>query len=243
MKILLTNDDGVEARGLDELLKILENFGQTTIVAPEFNQSTKSHSISLNTPLRLKKIEKNRYALSGLPADCVNFAINSKIGREPFDLVVSGINDGANIGDDINYSGTVAAAREGFLHGINSIAISIANKKNPKYYDCSIAFKKILEKIYSSKPKPFFLNINYPNLDISEIKGVKMARQGSRAYGQKIVSKRDPRGNQYFWIGGSDLTYNAKSGTDIHAIRNGYISITPLITDYTDYKGLKINYD
>ena len=240
MKILLTNDDGIDAKGLIALYDVLKDFGNTTIVAPQFNQSTKSHSISLNTPLRTKKIEKNKFALLGLPADCVNFAINSKIGKEPFDLVVSGINDGANLGDDINYSGTVAAAREGFLHGINSIAISIANKKNPKYIDCSIAFKKILKKILSLKMKSFFYNINYPNIRIDQIKGIKMTKQGARAYGQKIIPKKDPRGNEYFWIGGSDLTYKAKSGSDIYAIKNGFISITPLITDYTDYEGLKL---
>tara|TARA_B100000676_G_C17994115_1_gene796717 strand:- start:337 stop:1065 length:729 start_codon:yes stop_codon:yes gene_type:complete len=240
MKILLTNDDGIEAEGLIPLYNVLSEFGSTIIVAPQYNQSTKSHSISLNTPLRCKEVEKDKFALLGLPADCVNFAINSKIGKIPFDLVVSGINDGANIGDDINYSGTVGAAREGFLHGINSIAISIANKKDPKYEDCSIALKQILEKILSLKIKSFFYNINYPNIPIDKIKGIKMTKQGERAYGQKIIPKKDPRGNEYFWIGGSDLTYKAKSGSDIHAIRNGFISITPLITDYTDYNGLKL---
>tara|TARA_B100001175_G_scaffold49170_1_gene38554 strand:+ start:623 stop:1351 length:729 start_codon:yes stop_codon:yes gene_type:complete len=240
MKILLTNDDGIQAKGLIDLYEILSTFGETIIVAPEYNQSTKSHSISLNTPLRVRETQKNKFALLGLPADCVNFAINSKIGKKPFDLVVSGINDGANIGDDINYSGTVAAAREGFLHGVNSIAISIANKKNPKYKECSIYFKAILDKIISIKLKSFFLNINYPNVVNDKIKGIKMTKQGSRAYGQTIVPKKDPRGNQYFWIGGSDLTYKSKAGTDIHAIRNNYISVTPLITDYTDSKRLKL---
>ena len=240
MKILLTNDDGINAVGLSNLYNLLSYFGDTIIVAPEYNQSTKSHSISLNTPLRVKEVEKNKFALTGLPADCVNFAINSKIGRKAFDLVVSGINDGANIGDDINYSGTVAAAREGYLHGVNSIAISIANKKNPKYKDCCLAFEKILKRIYAIKLKSFFLNINYPNIDISEIKGIKMTKQGARAYGQSIVPKKDPRGNEYYWIGGSDLTYNAKPGTDIFAIRNKFISITPLITNYTDIKRLKL---
>ena len=240
MRILVTNDDGINAEGLKSLYSVLSNFGDTTIVAPENNQSTKSHSISLNTPLRVREVEKNKFALLGLPADCVNFAINSKIGKTPFDLVISGINDGANIGDDINYFGTVAAAREGFLHGVNSIAISIANKKNPKYADCSLAFEKILKKIYALKLKSFFLNINYPNINLNQIKGTKMTKQGSRAYGQRIIPKKDPRGNQYYWIGGSDLTYNAKSGSDIHAIRNQFISITPLLTDYTDIKSLKL---
>ena len=240
MKILLTNDDGIQAKGLIDLYEILSTFGETIIVAPEYNQSTKSHSISLNTPLRVRETQKNKFALLGLPADCVNFAINSKIGKKPFDLVVSGINDGANIGDDINYSGTVGAAREGFLHGINAIAISIANKKDPKYKDCSTALRGILERIISIKLKSFLLNINYPNVVLDQIKGIKMTKQGSRAYGQTIIPKKDPRGNEYFWIGGNDLAYKSKVGTDIHAIRNNYISVTPLITDYTDTKRLKL---
>lgn len=240
MKILLTNDDGINAEGLLDIYNSLSNFGETVIVAPENNQSTKSHSISLNTPLRVRKLAPNKYALNGLPADCVNFAINSRVGKKPFDLVVSGINDGANIGDDINYSGTVAAAREGYLHGVNSIAVSIANKENPKYKDCSEALEGILKKILKLKLKSYFFNINYPNIPVSEIRGIKMTKQGSRAYGQKIVSRRDPRGNEYFWIGGSHLTYKPENGTDIKAIRNDFISITPLIIKYTDTKRLKL---
>ena len=233
MRILLTNDDGIHSDGIYILKEILSQFGETVIVAPSNNQSTKSHAISLNVPLRVKEFGKDQYSLLGLPADCVNFAINSKIGKKKFDLVVSGINNGANLGDDINYSGTIAAAREGFLHGINSIAVSIANKQNPKYLECSIAFKNILTKILKKKLKSYFLNINYPNITPKKMKGIKFTKQGSRAYGQKIIAKKDPRGNEYFWIGGNDLSYKAKAGTDIHAVRNGYISITPLIVDYT----------
>ena len=239
MRILLTNDDGVDSEGIDALYKILSEFGETIIVAPSHNQSTTSHSISLNIPLRVKKIDNNKYSVLGLPADCVNYAINSKMGKKKFDLVVAGINNGANLGDDINYSGTVAAAREGFLHGVNSIAVSIANKQNPKYLECSIAFKNILTKILTKKMKSYFLNINYPNIAPKKMKGIKFTKQGSRAYGQKIIAKKDPRGNEYFWIGGNDLSYKAKKGTDIHAVRNGYISITPLIVDYTKYSNLK----
>ena len=129
MNILLTNDDGYRAEGIKILGKHISKFGNVTIVAPENNQSTTSHSISLGKPLRCKKISNNIYSISGLPADCVNFAINSKKINKKFDIVISGINDGANVGDDINYSGTVGAAREGYLHGINSIAVSIVIKK------------------------------------------------------------------------------------------------------------------
>ena len=125
MNILLTNDDGYRAEGIKILGKYISKFGNVTIVAPENNQSTTSHSISLGKPLRCKKISNNIYSISGLPADCVNFAINSEQINKKFDIVISGINDGANVGDDINYSGTVGAAREGYLHGINSIAVSI----------------------------------------------------------------------------------------------------------------------
>jgi 5'-nucleotidase len=240
VRILLTNDDGITSEGIPILYDVLKNFGETIIVAPTNNQSTKSHSISLNVPLRVQELNKNKFSLLGLPADCVNWAINSKIGKEPFDLVVSGIYNGANIGDDINYSGTVAAAREGFLHGVNSIAISIANKKNPKYEECAKSFEHILKKILKKKLKSFLFNINYPNIDFKETKGIRVTKQGSRAYGQKIISKKDPRGNQYFWIGGSDLTYKAEEGTDIHAIRNKFISVTPLIVDYTKYSYMKL---
>ena len=240
MRILLTNDDGIYSEGIDELYKILLEFGETVIVAPSHNQSTTSHSMSLSAPLRVKKIDNNKYSVLGLPADCVNYAINSKIGKKKFDLVVSGINNGANMGDDINYSGTVGAAREGFLHGVNSIALSIVNKKNPKYSECTLTFKSILSRILKKKIKSFFFNINYPNLPTNDIKGIRFTKQGSRAYGQKIISKRDPRGNEYFWIGGKDLSYKAKKGTDVDAVRHGYISITPLIVDYTKYSDLKL---
>ncbi|MEC9382193.1 MAG: 5'/3'-nucleotidase SurE [Thermodesulfobacteriota bacterium] len=240
MRILLTNDDGIHSEGIYILQDILSKFGETIVVAPSNNQSTKSHAISLSVPLRVREFDKNKYSVLGLPADCVNYAINSKLGKKKFDLVVSGINNGANMGDDINYSGTVAAAREGFLHGINSIALSIANKKNPKYKDCAISFETILSKILKKRLKSFFFNINYPNINYNKIKGVKITKQGARAYGQKIVSKKDPRNNEYFWIGGNDLSYMAKKGTDIHAVRSGFVSITPLITDYTKYSDLNL---
>ena len=240
MRILLTNDDGIHSDGIYILKEILSQFGETVIVAPSNNQSTKSHAISLNVPLRVKEFGRDQYSVLGLPADCVNFAINSKIGKKKFDLVVSGINNGANMGDDINYSGTVAAAREGFLHGINSIALSIANKKNPKYADCAKSFELILSKIIKKKLSSFFFNINYPNIPSNKIKGVKITKQGARAYGQKIIAKKDPRNNEYFWIGGDDLSYKAKKGTDIYAVRNGFISITPLIVNYTDHSSLKL---
>ena len=240
MEILLTNDDGFNAKGIKILYEDLKKIANVTIVAPEWNQSTTSHSISLNKPLRCKKQGKNIYSVVGVPADCVNFAINSKLIETNFDLVISGINDGANIGDDINYSGTVGAAREGYLHGINSIAISIGNKKNPKFQDCSKFFVYMLEKIIESNKKKFFLNINYPNRRVEDIEGVKFTKQGARAYGHEIVTKTDPRGEEYFWIGGNDLSYKAEDGTDIAALREGYVSVTPLITNYTDNNFKKI---
>jgi len=241
MNILLTNDDGYRADGINILKKYLLRFGRVIIVAPENNQSTTSHSISLNRPLRCKKIKKDIYSVSGLPADCVNFAINSDKIHEKFHLVISGINDGANVGDDINYSGTVGAAREGYLHGINAIAVSIGNKKNPKFDDCANLFSKILDKIIKTKVKNFFLNINFPNLIEEDIKGIKFTKQGQRAYGHRILTKKDPRGYEYHWIGGNDLSYKSKDGSDINALKNGYATITPLTTNYTDNKFKKFN--
>ena len=236
MNILITNDDGYRAPGIKILERFISKFGNITIVAPENNQSTTSHSISLNRPLRCKEVSKNIYAVDGLPADCVNFAINSKKIKPKFDLVISGINDGANVGDDINYSGTVGAAREGYLHGINSIADSIGNKKNPKFELCAEVFSIILENIIKRNMKNFFLNINLPNRGLDSLKGIKFTSQGQRAYGHEILSKKDPRGNEYHWIGGTDLSYKSINGSDIDALKSGYVSITPLKTDYTDYE-------
>ncbi|NSW73845.1 5'/3'-nucleotidase SurE [bacterium] len=241
MNILLTNDDGYRAEGIKVLEEYISKYGDVTIVAPENNQSTTSHSISLGKPLRCKRISSNTYSISGLPADCVNFAINSKKINKKFDIVISGINDGANVGDDINYSGTVGAAREGYLHGINSIAVSIGNKKNPKFEPIANLFSKIFYQIISAKIKKFFLNINFPNLKESDIKGIKFTCQGSRTYGHKIITKKDPRGYEYHWIGGNDLSYKSITGSDIDAIKSGFVSITPLKTNYTDHEFPRLN--
>lgn len=241
MNILLTNDDGYRAQGIKVLEEYISKYGDVTIVAPENNQSTTSHSISLGKPLRCKKISASTYSISGLPADCVNFAINSKKINKKFDIVISGINDGANVGDDINYSGTVGAAREGYLHGINSIAVSIGNKKNPKFESTANLFSKIFNQIINAKIEKFFLNVNFPNLDESDIKGIKFTCQGSRTYGHKIITKKDPRGHEYHWIGGNDLSYKSIEGSDIDAIKSGFVSVTPLKTNYTDVEFPKLN--
>ncbi len=241
MNILLTNDDGYRAQGIKVLEEYISKYGDVTIVAPENNQSTTSHSISLGKPLRCKKISASTYSISGLPADCVNFAINSKKINKKFDIVISGINDGANVGDDINYSGTVGAAREGYLHGINSIAVSIVNKKNPKFESTANLFSKIFNQIINAKIEKFFLNFNFPNLDESEIKGIKFTCQGSRTYGHKIITKKDPRGYEYHWIGGNDLSYKSIAGSDIDAIKSGFVSVTPLKTNYTDLEFPRLN--
>jgi len=242
MKIVITNDDGINAKGIKCLTKAISKLGEVYVVAPKTPQSAGSHSTTLHKPVRVEEYslnlgEKKAMSVSGSPADCVLLAVDTLVkGR--VDLIVSGINEGPNIGSDVIYSGTVAGAREGFLNGIPSIAISLAAYKNLNF-DVASKFSYLFAKtVLEKKIENIYFNINVPNLPAQEIKGVKFAKQGNRSYKDRVFRGKDPFGKTYYWIGGTVVKDNEKN-TDNEAIKNGFISITPMSADMTDYLALK----
>ena len=237
MRILISNDDGINSEGLDSLAEAVKELAcEIFIVAPDRDQSAASHSLSLHRPLRAERIAENIYSVDGTPTDCINLAVNGLLKDKKPDLILSGINKAANIGDDITYSGTVSAAIEGTLLKIPSIAFSLDSRNNFKFDTASYYSKIITQHVLKNGlPEGTLLNVNIPNLDISEIKGIKVTRQGKRLYNEPIVEKIDPRGKEYFWIGGNELDYVDIEESDIVSIIEGYVSVTPIKLDMTDY--------
>jgi 5'-nucleotidase len=234
--ILISNDDGIKSEGLHKLHETLKKYGEVFVVAPDRDQSAVSHSLSLYRPLRIEKISDNIYTVDGTPTDCINIAVNGILKERKPDLVVSGINMGENLGDDITYSGTVSAAIEGALLGIPSVAISLATKVNFNFEAASHYSNMIAGYVLEKKlPQDTILNINIPNMPIKEIRGIMVTRQGKRVYGEPIVEKVDPRGKKYYWIGGYELGSLDIENSDIAAVRDGYVSVTPISLDLTNY--------
>lgn len=237
--ILLTNDDGVASIGLNTLYEKLQNVGDVVVVAPENERSAVSHGITLHNPLRISEIKENFYALNGTPADCVILALKKLLPRKP-DLVVSGINYGGNLGDDVLYSGTVAGAREASLHNIKSFAVSLVlslqgeNDFQGAAKFCTQLAKKILG---DGLPPGIFLNVNVPP---DGYKRVRVTRQGNKCAENVIAENQDPRGRRYYWIGQEIVRWEEDTQSDYEAIKNGMISITPLQRDQTDYGALSI---
>ncbi|RTZ94318.1 MAG: 5'/3'-nucleotidase SurE, partial [Deltaproteobacteria bacterium] len=239
MDILITNDDGIESEGLKALKEALATIGTVAVVAPDREQSTSSHAITLHRPLRVKWVSNELCAVDGTPADCVNLSINGILKSRP-KVLVSGINKGENLGDDVTYSGTVSAAIEGTLIGIPSIAISLVAREDFMFEAAASFSKKIVKLVLAhGLPKDTLLNINVPNLPEEEIEGVEITRQGKRVYGDAIVEKTDPRGKKYYWIGGDILGYREIPGSDFDAISRNRISVTPLKLDLTDYNAME----
>ncbi|MBE9504861.1 MAG: 5'/3'-nucleotidase SurE [Proteobacteria bacterium] len=238
MNILVTNDDGIFSEGIKALAQSLMSMGDVYVVAPDRERSAAGHSLTLHHPLRVEEVSKNHFSVDGTPTDCVNLAMNGILPFRP-DIIVSGINKGANMGDDITYSGTVSAAMEGTLLGIPSVAFSLDTRKD---FDFSVASNfslKVVKKVLEiGMPKDTLLNVNVPHLSENEIKGCKITRQGKRVYGDAIVEKVDPRGRKYFWIGGDDLGFEHVEDSDFQALAEGYISITPLHLDLTNYSSM-----
>lgn len=234
--ILVSNDDGINSEGLHRLHEALKPLGKVYIVAPDRDQSAVSHSLSLHRPLRIEKISDYVYTVDGTPTDCINLAVNGILKDGKPDLVVSGINKGENLGDDITYSGTVSAAMEGALLGINSIAISLATKVNFNF-DAAFYYSQIIARyvLESKLPEDTVLNVNIPNLPVEDIKGIMVTRQGKRIYGEPVVEKVDPRGKKYYWIGGYELGSVEIENSDIAAVRDGFVSVTPVSLDLTNY--------
>ncbi|QMU56286.1 MAG: 5'/3'-nucleotidase SurE [Candidatus Mycalebacterium zealandia] len=239
IRILISNDDGINSPGIAALEKSLSNLGEVILVAPDRDNSASSHALSLSRPLRVEKIASGRYSVDGTPTDCINLAVNGLIeGKRP-DLIVSGINKGANMGDDITYSGTVSAAMEGVLLRIPSIAVSVPGKDSFIFEPAADYAKTVAEFVLKNGlPKNTLLNVNVPNMPEDKIKGVKFTKQGKRHYNEKITKNKDPRGRTYYWIGGDELAYHKIPNTDIVSVVNGWISVTPIKLDFTDYSYL-----
>lgn len=237
--ILVTNDDGVYSPGIQILAKTLKSLGDIYVVAPDRERSAVSHSLTLHRPLHADEIKERVYSVNGTPTDCVNIGVNGILKMRP-DLVVSGINKGANLGEDITYSGTVMAAIEARILGVPSIAVSLVAPENFLFQEASNFIleltKAILEK---GLPEDTLLNVNIPNLLLSEIKGVKITKQGKRIYGDIVTEMVDPRGKKHFWLGGNKISWEKGENTDFDAIHEGCISITPLHVDLTNYSAIK----
>lgn len=236
--ILVSNDDGISSPGILLLAAALKPLGKVVIVAPDREQSAASHALTLHKPLRIYEQEKNTFSVSGTPTDCVNLAVNAILKELP-DLVVSGVNRGANLGDDLHYSGTVAAAVEGVIFGIPAIAVSqLYGEKMDFSYASEFAAKVARKVLQEGLPPGHFLNINVPNLPKSKIKGYDITTQGKRNYGDVIVEKLDPRGKKYYWIGGNQEEFIDIVGSDCNAVLNSRISITPVRTELTAHEYL-----
>lgn len=237
MKILISNDDGVHAPGISILASALAQIAEITLVAPDRDRSGASNSLTLQHPLRLRYLEKNKISVQGTPTDCVHLALTGLLeeGQKP-DLVVSGINAGANLGDDVFYSGTVAAAMEGRFLGIPGIAFSIAGSE-PLYYSTAAEVAKRLVQLLHEKPMPAktILNVNVPDVAFEDLKGFTATRLGTRHTADRMVPSKDPRGRTIYWIGASGKENDAGVGTDFYAMSQGQVSITPLQLDLTHY--------
>ena len=233
MNILLTNDDGINAPVLRHLKEALAPLGRVIIVAPDRDQSATSHALTLHRPFRIQQHEPDVYSVDGTPTDCVIPSFYGLLDRRP-DLVISGINLGPNMGEDVFYSGTVAAAIEGALQGTPAIAASFATKTVPDFTEPARFIARLVGRLLAQGlPRRHLLNVNFPGRPWPGIRGVKVTRLGSRVYHDTLVKKVDPRGRDYYWIGGEDPEWESIEGTDFHAVHAGWISVTPLRLDFT----------
>lgn len=242
--ILVTNDDGVHAPGLLALKRALEAIGRVTVFAPDHNWSAAGHTKTMHKPLRVERVELRdgsmAFTATGAPSDCVGLALLGMVEPAP-DLVVAGINQGPNLGQDITYSGTVAAAMEAVIFGVPAIAISLDSFEPNNDYGPAARFAVRLAKkvLAEGLPPNTFLNVNVPPLPEDQLRGVALTRLGKRLYRDKLICRQDPRGRDYYWVGGEPPTGVIEDGTDIGAVANGFISVTPLNMDMTDYGLLK----
>lgn len=240
MNILLSNDDGWRADGLRALEAALDGLGRLTVVAPDRNRSAASNSLTIETPVRVVEQDGHRYAINGTPTDCVHLAVSGFLDV-PQDLVVSGINDGANLGDDVLYSGTVAAAMEGRFLGRSGIAVSLVHDHAAErhFETAGRVARDLVERMIRSPLQPAsLLNVNVPNIPYAALRGIRVTRLGVRHRAQSVVRGSDPRGRPVYWVGAPGDGQDAGPGTDFHAIEHGFVSITPLQYDLTRHSGL-----
>lgn len=239
MRILLSNDDGYLAPGLARLAEVLRPEFDLTVVAPERNCSGSSNSLTLTIPLRAQCAPNGFYYIDGTPTDCVHLAITGLMEEEP-DMVIAGINRGANLGDDVLYSGTVAAATEGRFLGYPALAVSLVGP-NPKHFATAAAVVKDVLDALALRPLPSdtILNINVPDLPKAQLSGYRATRLGHRHKSEPVIRSQDPTGETIYWVGPPGAEQDAGEGTDFHAIRNGFVSISPLTIDLTRHESLQ----
>jgi 5'-nucleotidase len=236
MNILLSNDDGILARGLALLADVCATVGRVTVVAPDREQSGTSHSLTLHRPLRATRRADGAFQVDGTPSDCVLLALGALMPEKP-DFVFSGINHGPNMGEDVLYSGTVAAAMEGLAAGIPSVAVSYGSFDLEYLDSYRDRLKRLIEGIVRVKdfPKDTLLNVNLPPISGTEVKGIQVTHLGSRVFHEEIARMKDPWGRDIFWIGGGHVTWSGGEESDVRATHDGYISVTPLHVDMTNY--------
>ena len=233
---LLTNDDGIQSPGLLTLAKTLSTIGECLVIAPDRDNSAVSHSLTMNRPLRVSQLEENIYTVNGTPTDCVAIGLNKIIRRKP-DLLLSGINPGPNLGDDISYSGTVSAAVEGTMYGVSSLAVSLAGEAPYDFNYAAATALKIARQVLEQKPLDnTLLNINVPQTETEA--RIKVTRQGRRLWDNAIQETHDPWGRKHYWIGGGTPSPDSGEDTDVYAVNNGFISVTPIHLDLTNHQGI-----
>lgn len=235
MQILLSNDDGYQASGLRLLARALETLADVVVVAPDRNRSGASNSLTLDAPLRVEQVNSNTYSVNGTPADCVHIAITGLLKTEP-DMVISGINHGANLGDDVIYSGTVGAAMEGRFLGLPAVAVSLVTEQDHHFDTAVSVVYQIIEGMKNNPlPSDTILNINVPDRSVENICGIKVTRLGGRYRSDPVVIASDPKNRPVYWIGPAGKGKDAGVGTDFDAIAKGYVSVTPIKVDSTDH--------
>lgn len=240
MIILLTNDDGIQAPGLTALQSACAGLGEIYVVAPDRERSAVSHAFTLHSPLRAEQVADRSFAVDGTPTDCVNLGVHAILPDRP-SLIISGINRGGNMGDDLTYSGTVAAAMEGTMMGVPSIAVSLdllSSAVDDYHHAASVAVRIASMVLQRGLPPDTFLNVNIPPEGTPQ--RILITRQGRRVYGGMVDCKTDPRGRSYYWLGGGELDFVDEPGTDFHAVKRGFVSVTPLHFDMTNYRSLSL---
>ena len=239
IRILVTNDDGIHSEGIEALENALREVGDVYVVAPESEMSGASHSLTLSRPLRIRQIDERHWTVDGTPTDCVTFALNRILSPEERPVIcASGINHGANLGDDATYSGTVAGALESTILGVPGIAFSLAVSRNHDFTDAAQIAKTMVEKaVKEGLPTGTLLNVNVPK---GEIKGIRITKQGFKDARPIISEHIDPRGKLYYWIGEERTGFHAEGGTDFEAVDEGYVSVTPMRSDLTNHKAIEL---
>ncbi|MEQ8664296.1 MAG: 5'/3'-nucleotidase SurE [Rhodospirillales bacterium] len=242
-RVLITNDDGIHAPGIKTLARAVKRLAREVwVVAPETEQSATAHSLTLRRPLRIRKAGPRRFAIDGTPTDCVLLAINEVMKDARPDIVLSGINRGANLGDDVTYSGTIAAAIEAVILGVPAVALSqhYEDGQSIRWGTAEDCLPKLMKKIANVElPSNTLLNVNFPDCPAGDVKGIEVTWQGARKLGDQIQPGSDPKGDAYYWIGSMRTAERFRRGSDLHAVYDGAISVTPLTTDLTNRRSMR----